>query len=125
MAGNGGPAAGQAALAGSRMQHLPSLAHPDPEHLLHLARLSRRIDAAVGRALEHGITQRVYLQRGALLDLHEDPAGTTAPTYQPVTPDLRSALRTTLRDTLGIVIAPPPPSSDVPDTLTADRAHVI
>ncbi|NLD76909.1 MAG: hypothetical protein GX643_09610 [Acidimicrobiales bacterium] len=93
--GNGGPAAGQGALAAGRAQHLPQGALADPEQTQRLERLSAGIDHRVSTALIHGITEHLYHQRVNVLGLDQRDGAIVhviKQRYQPVTEPLRGDL---------------------------------
>lgn len=96
MAGNGGPAAGQAALAASRIEQVTrsvqaGKAQVEPSSLHHLANLCREIDEHVTQVIQQGAQERLYFARVPLPRVDQHAAGLVKPTrhrYAPMTADV-------------------------------------
>ncbi|WP_121258644.1 hypothetical protein [Nocardioides ferulae] len=89
--GNGGAAAGEAALAASRMEDFARSATSgntavDPDQLRHLTRLGQQIDEQVAGTIQRGARERLYFTRVPLPRIERDAAGLVKPTRQRYTP---------------------------------------
>jgi hypothetical protein len=96
MIGNGGAAAGEAALAASRIEDLVRSADAgniavEPDQLRHLASLGRQIDERVAQTIQRGARERLYFARVPLPRIERDAAGLVKPArqrYTPITTDV-------------------------------------
>lgn len=102
--GKGGLAAGQAALAATRMQKFPADVMTDPQQLRRLERTSAGIDERICTAIELGITERLYFQRIRVPvvendqgDLIQGPRREWRPVTGPVQDELLDTVRNNLR----------------------------
>lgn len=104
MLGDGGPAAGEAALAATRMQHLDvHAAVADADALRHLDKLFRGIDERIAQVIQHGARDRIYFARVPLPRLDTSASATVTPTrhrYAPITADVCPGLLNIVRDEL-------------------------
>lgn len=104
MLGNGGPAAGEAALAATRIQHLdPISGAPDATALRHLDQLFREIDERIAQVIHDGARDRMYFARVPLPRLDTTASTTVTPTrhrYAPLTADVCPDLLDIVRDEL-------------------------
>jgi len=106
--GNGGSAAGEAALAASRIEHLTravqaGTATADSGPLRHLAHLGRAIDERITQVIQQGARERIYFARVPFPRVDKDAAGLVKPTrqrYVPMTADLCQELLELVRDEL-------------------------
>lgn len=109
MIGNGGAAAGEAALAASRMEDCARSARAgidqvEPDQLRHLASLCRQIDDHVAETIQRGARERLYFTRVPLPRVEREAAGLVKPArqrYTPITtdvcPELLDVVRSELR----------------------------
>jgi hypothetical protein len=104
MLGNGGPAAGQGAVAASRIQRLTADDVVDPTRLRQLDRLFAHIDDQISRIIEHGAKERLYFLRSEIPRLVQTGTGLVKklqdryiPITSPVQTDLIKIVRTELR----------------------------
>jgi hypothetical protein len=111
--GNGGPAAGQAAIVAARAQKLARDGAPDPKSLRRLDRLFTRIDARLTDVLAHGVAQRLYFLRVKLPRVVDQAGGLVqrartryVPIDSPVQTDLLQIVRSQLRPPPGRLRAP-------------------
>lgn len=96
MVGNGGPAAGEAALAASRIQRFTRAVQAgtdtaEPGAIRHLARLGREIDERITQVIQQGARERIYFARVPFPRVDKDAAGLVKPTrqrYIPMTADV-------------------------------------
>ena len=108
MVGNGGPAAGEAALAASRVEQFARAVRAgtdtaEPGALRHLAWLGREIDGRITRVIQQGARERIYFARVPLPRIDEDAADLVKPTRQhdvPTTPDVCQDLLDLVRSDL-------------------------
>ena len=101
--GKGGPAAGQGAVAATRIQRLPTDAMVDPLQVQRLARISAGIDERICTAIEFGIKDRIYFQRVVVPAVENDEGElVSAPRREwlPVTGPVQSELLATVRNAL-------------------------
>lgn len=115
MVGNGGPAAGEAALAASRVEQFTRAVQArtetaDSGPLRHLAHLAREIDERITQVIQQGARERIYFTRVLLPRVDKHAAGLVKPTrqrYAPVTADVCQDLLDLVRNDLQ-------PKTDVP-----------
>jgi hypothetical protein len=123
MLGNGGPAAGEAALAAARVQHLDVLdAAAYSNALRHLDNLFRGIDDRIAEVIQQGARERIYFARVPLPRLDTGVSARVTPTrhrFTPITADVCPALLDIVRDELRA----PTPASKAPTRAAASRAE--
>lgn len=108
MVGNGGPAAGEAALAASRIEQVTRAVQAgtdvaDSGPLRHLAQLGREIDERITQVIQQGARERIYFARVPFPRVDKDAAGLVKPTrqrYVPMTADVCQELLELVRDEL-------------------------
>lgn len=108
MVGNGGPAAGEAALAASRMEKVTRAVQArtdvaDSGPLRHLAQLGREIDERITQVIQQGARERIYFARVPFPRVDKDAAGLVKPgrqRYAPMTADVCQELLELVRDEL-------------------------
>lgn len=108
MIGNGGPAAGEAALAASRIEQVTRAVQAgtdvaDSGPLRHLAQLGREIDERITQVIQQGARERIYFARVPFPRVDKDAAGLVKPTrqrYVPMTADVCQELLELVRDEL-------------------------
>jgi hypothetical protein len=106
--GNGGPAAGEAALAASRIEQFARAFQagtemPEPGALRHLDRLGRELDERITLVIQQGARERIYFTRVPFPRVDKDAAGLVKPTrqrYVPMTADVCQELLELVRDEL-------------------------
>lgn len=113
MLGRGGPAAGQGAVAASRVQRLAAEEFTDPKLVRQLDRLFASVDELVSQCIDHGAKERLYFLRVPFPRIDDTAPGFVKPTREryipitsPVQTDLIVIARTQLRPE---PITPPPP----------------
>jgi hypothetical protein len=126
MFGNGGPAAGQGAVAAVRMQKLSPDGLSDAQQVRRLERTSAGIDNRVCDAVEHGIKNRQYFQNvlvpgmnnydGELIRVNRRK---WLPVTDPVQTELLAIVRNDLRPT---PIQPKPPKGAAQNRLDFEAA---
>ena len=104
MIGNGGPAAGQGAVAAHRIQQLNPSDMGDPTRLRKLDELFDRVDHQVARIIEHGAKESLYFLRSEIPSLDQLSPGLVKrfrgryiPITSPLQTDLITIVRTELR----------------------------
>lgn len=108
MVGNGGPAAGEAALATSRIEQFTRAVQAGTETavsgpLRHLAHLAREIDERITQVIQQGARERMYFTRVPLPRVDKHAAGLVKPTrqrYVPMTADVCQDLLDLVRNDL-------------------------
>ena len=108
MVGNGGPAAGEAALAASRIEQVTRAVQAgtdvvDSGPLRHLAQLGREIDERITQVIQQGARERIYFARVPFPRVDKDAAGLVKPTrqrYVPMIADVCQELLELVRDEL-------------------------
>lgn len=108
MVGNGGHAAGEAALAASRVDQFARAVQAGTETadsgtLRHLARLGREIDDRITQVIQQGARERIYFTRVPLPRVDKHAAGLVKPTrqrYAPMTADVCQDLLDLVRNDL-------------------------
>lgn len=122
--GNGGPAAGQAALAATRTEHLDlATTTADANALRHLDALFRGIDERVALAIQTGTRDRLYFARVPLPRLDTATSGTVTGTrhrYAPITTDLCPELLDLVHNEL----RPKTPTPTAPKRAAASREEL-
>jgi hypothetical protein len=105
--GDGGPAAGEAALAASRIEQVTRVQAgtdvADSGPLRHLAQLAREIDERITQVIQQGARERIYFARVPFPRVDKDAAGLVKPTrqrYVPMTADVCQELLELVRDEL-------------------------
>lgn len=107
MVGDGGPAAGEASLAASRVDHL--VRSPGPGNSLnlgalrHLAHLCCEIDERMTQVIHQGARERIYFARVPFPRVDADASGIVKPTrhrYTPITADVAPELLEIVRGEL-------------------------
>lgn len=113
--GSGGPAAGEAALAATRIQHLDQIGGaPDATAIRHLDRLFGGIDQRIADVIQHGANDRIYFTRVPLPRLDTTASATITPTrhrYTPITADVCPDLLDTVRFELRPKVSAPKATS--------------
>jgi len=125
MVGNGGPAAGQAALAASRIEQFARAVQAgnytaDSGPLRHLAHLGREIDERITQAIQHGARERLYFARVPIPRVDTNASGIVKPTrhrYAPITADITPELLEIVREEL----RPKTPAPTAPKSAAASR----
>lgn len=125
MVGNGGPAAGEAALAASRVEQFARAVQTgndtaDSGPLRHLAHLGREIDERITQLIQHGAHERHYFARVPIPHIDTNAGGivkTTRHRYAPITADITPELVEIVRDEL----RPKPPAPTAPKKAAASR----
>jgi len=113
MLGHGGPAAGQGAVAASRVQRLAPDEFTAPMLVRQLDRLFDRIDDQVSRCIEHGAKERLYFLRVPFPRIDDTAPGFVKPTrerYIPITSPVQTDLIVIARSQLRpapITLRPP------------------
>jgi hypothetical protein len=103
MFGNGGPAAGQGAVAAVRIQKLSPDGLRDAQQVRRLERISAGIDERVCGAVEHGIRERHYFQRVLVPGLNNydgELVRVNRPKWLPVTGPVQTELLAIVRNDL-------------------------
>ncbi len=129
MVGNGGPAAGEASLAASRVEHLLRAANgdrvaPDAGSVRHLHLLFREIDERLSDVIQHGARERNYFMRVPFPRVDQSAAGIVKPVrhrYTPITSDVGSELLEIVRTELRPTIPPP----QAPKRAAASREELV
>lgn len=125
MVGNGGPAAGEAALAASRIEQFARAVQAgneaaDSGPLRHLAHLGREIDERITQVIQHGAHERLYFARVPIPRIDTNAGGIVKPTrqrYAPITADITPELVEIVRDEL----RPKPSAPTAPKRAAASR----
>ncbi len=120
--GNGGRAAGQAAIVAARAQRLARDCTPDSKSLLQLARLFIRIDGRLTEVIEHGAAQRLYFLRVKLPRVVDQADGLIQPVrtrYVPIDSPVQTELLRIVRGEL----RPPPDRPHTPDSAARSRTE--
>jgi hypothetical protein len=115
MVGNGGPAAGEAALAACRIERLTRAVQAgtdtaEPGALRHFARLGHEIDERIAQVIQQGARERIYFARVPFPRLVKDSADLVKPTrqrYVPMTADVCQELLDLVRNDLRPETEPP------------------
>lgn len=128
MVGDGGPAAGEASLAATRVEHLvrsPSPgASPEVAALRHLTHLCCEIDERITQVIQQGARERIYFARVPFPRVDADASGLVKPTrhrYTPITSDVGSELLEIVRTELRPTIPPP----QAPKRAAASREELV
>ena len=113
MLGHGGPAAGQGAVAASRVQRLATEEFTGPKLVRQIDRLFSRIDEQVSQCIEHGAKERHYFLRVPFPRIDDTAPGFVGPTrerYIPITSPVETDLIVIARSQLRPApITPRPP----------------
>lgn len=125
MVGNGGPAAGEAALAASRIEQFARAVQAgnetaDSGPLRRLAHLGREIDERITQVIQHGAHERLYFARVPIPRIDTNAGGIVKPTrqrYAPITADITPELVEIVREEL----RPKPPAPTAPKRAAASR----
>lgn len=127
--GNGGLAAGQAALVAARVHRLKPAEFASPAPLKQLEQLCDRVDQRIGQIVEHGALKRLYFLRVPLPRVDASAAGLVKPIrerYVPLTwsvgPDLIAMVRADLRPA-SVKPSPPPGAAASRADFTAAIVH--
>jgi hypothetical protein len=118
--GNGGRAAGLAAIVAARAQRLARDCTPDSKSLLQLARLFTRIDARLTEVIEHGAAQRLYFLRVKLPRVVDDGEGPVQPVRTRYVP-IDSPVQTELLQIVRSQLRPPPERPRAPNGAARSR----
>jgi len=128
MVGNGGPAAGEAALAACRIERFTRAVQSgeetaEPGALRHLAQLGREIDERISQVIQRGARERLYFARVPFPRIDKDTPGVVKPPrqrYVPMTADVCQELLDLVRNDL----RPKPEMPEVPTRATASREEL-
>ena len=128
MVGNGGPAAGEAALSASRIEQLTRAVQArtdtaDSGPLRHLTHLGREIDERITQVIRQGARERIYFTRVPFPRVDKDAAGLVKPTrqrYVPMTADVCQELLDLVRNEL----RPKAETPQAPMTAAASREEL-
>jgi len=119
--GNGGPAAGQAAIVAARAQRLARDCTPDSKSLLRLDRVFTRVDARLTEVIEHGAAQRLYFLRVKLPRVVDEAESLVQPVRTRYVP-IDSPVQTELLRIVRCELRPPAERPRAPDGAARSRA---
>jgi hypothetical protein len=120
MAGDGGLAAGQGAVAAVRMEKLDLGGLSDAPQVRRLQRISAGIDERVCNVIEYGIAQRLYFQRINVPDFNDYNGELVRVTRQKFVP-ITSLVRTELLAIVGSDLRPTPIQRKAPKGAARSR----